>query len=213
MQKDTWPYGEGNGNPLQDSCRGNTLDRGAWRTTVHAVGRAGHDLATEPPQPPCFLELGKGSGDSAGRESVVSAGDTGSVPGLERAPGEGMAVRSSIFARKIPWTEEPGGYSPQTRRVGHGWATERARTRRLRLGLPWGLSGEEPACQRRRRRLHTRVGKAPGRRAWQPAPVFSPGESHGQRSLAAAVHGVTRLGHDRARREAPVSAQLNASLP
>ena len=27
-------------------------------------------------------------------------------------------------------------------------------------------------------------GKIPWRRAWQPAPVFLPGESHGQRSLA-----------------------------
>ena len=28
-----------------------------------------------------------------------------------------------------------------------------------------------------------RVGKIPWRRAWQPTPVFLPGESHGQRSL------------------------------
>ena len=28
------------------------------------------------------------------------------------------------------------------------------------------------------------VGKIPWRRAWQPNPVFLPGESHGQRSLA-----------------------------
>ena len=27
------------------------------------------------------------------------------------------------------------------------------------------------------------VGKIPWRRAWQPAPAFLPGESHGQRSL------------------------------
>ena len=27
-------------------------------------------------------------------------------------------------------------------------------------------------------------GRSPGRRAWQPIPVFSPGESYGQRSLA-----------------------------
>jgi len=27
------------------------------------------------------------------------------------------------------------------------------------------------------------LGKIPWRRAWQPTPVFSPGESHGQRSL------------------------------
>ena len=29
--------GEGNGNPLQYSCLGNPMDRGAWRATVHAV--------------------------------------------------------------------------------------------------------------------------------------------------------------------------------
>ena len=28
------------------------------------------------------------------------------------------------------------------------------------------------------------VGKFPWRRAWQPTPVFLPGKSHGQRSLA-----------------------------
>ena len=34
------------------------------------------------------------------------------------------------------------------------------------------------------------VGKIPWRSAWQPAPVSWPGESHGQRSLVATVHGV-----------------------
>ena len=28
---------EGNGNPLQYSCLGNPMDRGAWRATVHGV--------------------------------------------------------------------------------------------------------------------------------------------------------------------------------
>ena len=28
------------------------------------------------------------------------------------------------------------------------------------------------------------LGRYPGGRAWQPTPVFLPGESHGQRSLA-----------------------------
>ena len=35
----------------------------------------------------------------------------------------------------------------------------------------------------RRSRLDPWVGKIPWRRAWQPTPVFLPGESHGQRSL------------------------------
>ena len=29
--------GEGNDNPLQYSCLGNSADRGAWRATVHGV--------------------------------------------------------------------------------------------------------------------------------------------------------------------------------
>ena len=31
--------GEGNGNPLQYSCLGNPMDRGAWWTTVHGVAK------------------------------------------------------------------------------------------------------------------------------------------------------------------------------
>ena len=34
-----------------------------------------------------------------------------------------------------------------------------------------------------RRGFNPWVGKVPWRRAWQPTPVFLPGESHGQRSL------------------------------
>ena len=44
--------GEGNGNPLQYSCLGNPMDRGAWWPVVHGVARAEHDLATKPPPPP-----------------------------------------------------------------------------------------------------------------------------------------------------------------
>ena len=29
--------GEGNGNPLQNSCLGNPMDKGAWWATVHGV--------------------------------------------------------------------------------------------------------------------------------------------------------------------------------
>ena len=31
--------GEGNGNPLQYSCLGNSIDRGAWQVTVHGVSK------------------------------------------------------------------------------------------------------------------------------------------------------------------------------
>ena len=36
------------------------------------------------------------------------------------------------------------------------------------------------------------LGTIPLRRAWQLTPVFLPRKPHGQRSLAAAVHGVTK---------------------
>ena len=41
--------GEGNGSPLQSSCLGKLIDRGAWWTTVHGVTslREEHDLATD----------------------------------------------------------------------------------------------------------------------------------------------------------------------
>ena len=52
--------------------------------------------------------------------------------------------------------------------------------------FPGSVSGKELACQCRRCkgcRIDPWVGKIPWRRAWQPAPVFLPGEPHGQRSL------------------------------
>ena len=35
--------------------------------------------------------------------------DAGSIPGLGRFPGEGMATHSRILAWRIPWIEEPDG--------------------------------------------------------------------------------------------------------
>jgi len=35
--------GEGSGNPLQYSCLGNLMGRGAWQDTVFGIARVGHD--------------------------------------------------------------------------------------------------------------------------------------------------------------------------
>ena len=51
-------------------------------------------------------------------------------------------------------------------------------------GLPWWLNGKESACQCRRCTFNPWVGKLPWRRKWQSTPVYLPGNSHGQRSLA-----------------------------
>ena len=40
--------GEGNGNSLQYSHLENSMDRGAWRATVHGVARVGHNLVAKP---------------------------------------------------------------------------------------------------------------------------------------------------------------------
>ena len=64
----------------------------------------------------------------------------------------------------------------------------------IKWGFPRGTSGKETTCQCRRcktRGSDPWVGKTPWGRAWQPTPVFLPGESQGQRSLA----GYSPWGH------------------
>ena len=58
-------------------------------------------------------------------------------------------------------------------------------------GFPGGSDGKESACNSRD--PGSWVRKIPWRRAWQPTPVFLPGESHGQRSLVGVTHSQTRL--------------------
>ena len=68
-------------------------------------------------------------------------------------------------------------------------------------GFSVGTTGKEPTCQCRR---HKRCGfdpwvrKISWRRAWQFAPVFLLGESHGQRSPTGGLQstGSQRIRHD-----------------
>ena len=53
----------------------------------------------------------------------------------------------------------------------------------LVVGFPGGSHGKEPACSMGDLGSIPRLGRFPWRRAWQPTPVFLPGEPHGQRSL------------------------------
>ena len=64
----------------------------------------------------------------------------------------------------------------------------------LMTGFPGGANSKEPVSQCRRYKrpgFDPWVGKIPWRRAWQPTPVFLPGESHRQRYLVG-LHGVTK---------------------
>ena len=105
-----------------------------------------------------------------------------------------MATHSSVLAWRIPGTVEPGGLpSIGLHRVGHYWSD----LAELLKGFPRDSSCKESTCQGRRHKKTqvlslSWVRKIPWRRAWQPTPVFLPGESHGQRSLLVTVHRVTK---------------------
>ena len=75
-----------------------------------------------------------------------------------------MAAHSSTLAWQIPWTEEPGRLqSMGSWRVRHDSATSLS----LFTFMHW-------------------------KRKWQPIPVFLPGESQGQGSLAGCIYGVAQ---------------------
>ena len=59
------------------------------------------------------------------------------------------------------------------------------------LGFPGGSDGKEYACDERGPGSIPGLERFPGEGNGLPTPVFLPGESHGQRSLAT-VHGVTK---------------------
>ena len=63
-------------------------------------------------------------GDSDGKASAYNTGDPVWSLGWEDSLDKEMATHSSIFAWKIPWTEEPGGLqSMGSQRVRQKWAT------------------------------------------------------------------------------------------
>ena len=79
-----------NGNPLQYSCLENPMDGGAWWAAVDGVVKSRTQLSDFP--------------------------FTFHFPALEKA----MATHSSVLARRIPGTVEPGGLpSMGSHRVGH----------------------------------------------------------------------------------------------
>ena len=83
--------------------------------------------------------------------------------------------------------------------AGPGRQATRSSAEMQALGFPGGTSSTEPTCQYRRHKGHgfdPWVRKIPWTRTWQPMPVFLPGESHVQRSLAGYNPQDRRVGHD-----------------
>ena len=84
------------------------MDRGAWQATIHGVTRVGYDLATKPPLPRGRSGFPGGSVD----KDLPAMQETLQIwvlfLGQEDPLEEGTETHSSIFAWRIPWTEEPG---------------------------------------------------------------------------------------------------------
>ena len=121
---------------------------------------------------------------SDGKEFASNAGNQGSIPGMGRSPGEGNGnpTHCSILAWRIPWTEEPCRLqSVGSLRVRHNWVTN-TRTLPTRASLV-AQTVKNPSVMQETR-FNPWVGKIPWRRTWLPTPVFLPGKSHEQRSLA-----------------------------
>ena len=55
----------------------------------------------------------------------------------------------------------------------------------MQQGFPVGSVEENPPAMQETQEMQVQSlgGKIPWRKAWQPTPVFLPGESHGERSL------------------------------
>ena len=68
------------------------------------------------------------------------------------------------------------------------------------MGFPRWLNGKESTCQCRRSKrcgFDPWIRKIPWGRKWQPTPLFLPGKSHQQRSLAGySKWGGKRVRHD-----------------
>ena len=51
------PPGGGHGNPLQDSCLENPIDRGAWRAIVHRVAKSQTSLKPPSTHTSIYIQL------------------------------------------------------------------------------------------------------------------------------------------------------------
>ena len=88
--------------------------------------------------------------------------------GLKQPEGQAPPV-NGVSRRAVPG--EAGGGVPQT------WTPSSSNTEGAPGGKSWVRPlGQEDALEE----------------AWRPTPVFLPGAPHGQRSLAAVVHGVVK---------------------
>ena len=158
----------------------------------------------------CSLNSWGFPGDLMVKNPPANAGDTKVwTLGWKNPLEEGMVTGSSILSWRIPWTEESGRLqSMGLQRVRHDWVTKQQLFFPIIINYTTASLGAQQSriCLQRRscRRLgfNSWVRKIPWRRKWEPIPVFFPGKSHGQRSLAGYhPQGHKRAGHDLATKQ------------
>ena len=115
------------------------------------------------------------------KEYTCNAGDPGSVSWSGRSPGRGNG--NPLQDPCLENSMDRRAFELQSTRSQGLDATEQL-THIDAQRLPKGLSCKESACQRGRHRFDPWVRKGPWRRKGQPTPLFLPGKSHGQGSLA-----------------------------
>ena len=98
------------------------MDREAWCAVIHGITKSRTRLSG-------WIELNyvhRLAWWPSGKESTCTSGDAETwVQSLDQEDPleEGMATHSGILARKIPWTEEPGGLkSLGLQRVRYDWS-------------------------------------------------------------------------------------------
>ena len=92
--------------------------------------------------------------------------------------GEGLHWVPTGFTEGLSGPPRPSSVS-----VGLACYAEEEDRNYLRHSFPSSSDSKEFACSAGDPGFDPWVGKIPWRMAWQPTPIFLPGESHGQRSL------------------------------
>ena len=116
---------------------------------------------------------------ASGKEFACNAGDPGSIPGSGRSPGEGNGYPFQCsFLENSMDREDPGGLLQSTglQRVQLDSAT-------FHFHFLQTTGKVESMKHDKTLTIYLEYIEFNWRRAWQPTPVFFPGESHRQKTL------------------------------
>ena len=114
---------------------------------------------------------------------------------LRPSVGHNLKVRHASRTCWMLRTEYKSGRHYRGLQGMYSLALERMMSHLGLHGLSRWCSGKESTCKCRKLKRYwfdPWVRNIPCSRKWQPATVFLPGKSHGQRSLEATVHGVAK---------------------